>query len=61
MAAHKAAEIPIIRLISLARCQSFGQMVYFQETTCALSSYLQGVNPFNQPGVESYKAEMKGF
>ncbi|MGI6732504.1 MAG: glucose-6-phosphate isomerase [Anaerovoracaceae bacterium] len=60
MAAHKAAEIPIIK-INLPRLDArvFGQMVYFFETACALSSYLQGVNPFNQPGVESYKAEMK--
>lgn len=37
---------------------SFGYMVYFFEIACALSVYLLGVNPFNQPGVEVYKKNM---
>lgn len=37
---------------------SFGYMVYFFEKACALSVYLLGVNPFNQPGVEVYKKNM---
>jgi glucose-6-phosphate isomerase len=37
---------------------SFGYMVYFFEKACAVSGYMLGVNPFNQPGVESYKANM---
>lgn len=36
----------------------FGQMVYFFEKACAMSGYLLGVNPFNQPGVEAYKRNM---
>ncbi len=36
----------------------FGYMVYFFEKACALSVYLLGVNPFNQPGVEVYKKNM---
>lgn len=36
----------------------FGQMIYFFEKACGLSSYLQGVNPFDQPGVEAYKRNM---
>jgi glucose-6-phosphate isomerase len=36
----------------------FGYLVYFFELSCALSSYLAGVNPFNQPGVEMYKKNM---
>lgn len=36
----------------------FGQLVYFFEKACALSGYLQGVNPFDQPGVEAYKRNM---
>ena len=36
----------------------FGQMVYFFEKACAISGYLLGVNPFNQPGVEAYKKNM---
>ena len=36
----------------------FGYMVYFFEKACAISGYLMAVNPFNQPGVESYKKNM---
>lgn len=38
--------------------REFGYMVYFFEKACAISGYLLGVNPFNQPGVESYKKNM---
>ena len=37
---------------------SLGQLIYFFEKACAVSGYLLGVNPFNQPGVESYKKNM---
>ncbi len=37
---------------------SFGFLVYFFEYACALSGYMLGVNPFNQPGVEAYKNNM---
>ncbi len=37
---------------------NFGEMVYFFEKACAISGYMLGVNPFNQPGVESYKKNM---
>ena len=36
----------------------FGYMVYFFEYACAISGYTLGVNPFDQPGVESYKKNM---
>ncbi len=36
----------------------FGYMVYFFEMACAISGYILGVNPFDQPGVESYKKNM---
>ena len=36
----------------------FGYLVYFFEKACAVSGYILGVNPFNQPGVESYKKNM---
>ena len=36
----------------------FGYLVYFFELACAISGYTLGVNPFNQPGVESYKKNM---
>lgn len=38
--------------------ENFGEMVYFFEKACAVSGYILGVNPFNQPGVESYKKNM---
>ena len=36
----------------------FGQLVYFFEKACAISGYILGVNPFDQPGVEAYKKNM---
>jgi glucose-6-phosphate isomerase len=36
----------------------FGWLVYFFEKACAISGYLLGVNPFDQPGVEDYKKNM---
>lgn len=35
--------------------ENMGYMIYFFEKVCAVSGYMLGVNPFNQPGVESYK------
>ena len=37
---------------------SFGYLAYFFEFACAVSGYLLGVNPFDQPGVEAYKKNM---
>ena len=37
----------------------FGELIYFFETACAISAKLFGVNPFDQPGVEAYKNELK--
>jgi len=60
MAAHAAVGVPMIRIdIPELSPYYFGQMVYFFETSCALSGYLLEVNPFDQPGVESYKKEMR--
>jgi glucose-6-phosphate isomerase len=47
----------IINLESIT-AQSFGYIVYFFMKACALSGYMLGVNPFNQPGVEIYKKNM---
>lgn len=38
--------------------ENFGYLVYFFEKACAVSGYLNGVNPFDQPGVEVYKKNM---
>ena len=40
------------------RKYTIGELLYFFEKACGISGYLLGVNPFNQPGVESYKKEM---
>ncbi len=37
---------------------AFGYLVYFFEIACAINGYLQGCNPFDQPGVEMYKKNM---
>ncbi|MGI5881562.1 MAG: glucose-6-phosphate isomerase [Dethiobacteria bacterium] len=59
MTAHASGGVPTLK-ISLPRLTPFyyGQMVYFFEKACAASAYLLGVNPFNQPGVETYKENM---
>lgn len=58
--AHADANVPIA-IISIDEINEFnyGYLVYFFEVACAASAYLLGVNPFNQPGVEQYKAYMK--
>ncbi|WP_448920075.1 glucose-6-phosphate isomerase [Eubacterium sp.] len=38
--------------------EEIGYLIYFFEKSCAISGYILGVNPFNQPGVESYKKNM---
>jgi glucose-6-phosphate isomerase len=60
MAAHEQAGIPMIKIdIPELTAFYFGQMVYFFEKACALGGYLLEVDPFTQPGVESYKSEMR--
>ena len=38
--------------------ETLGELIYFFEVACAVSAVMQGVNPFDQPGVESYKNNM---
>jgi len=38
--------------------RSFGELIFFFEKACAISGYMLGVNPFDQPGVEAYKKNM---
>ena len=57
--AHTDGNVPNIVLnIKDRSAYSFGYLVYFFEYACAVSGYTLGVNPFNQPGVESYKKNM---
>lgn len=57
--AHTEGGVPNIVLeVEKMDEKEFGYMVYFFEKACAVSGYMMGVNPFNQPGVESYKKNM---
>ena len=57
--AHTEGGVPnIILELEDTTEESIGYMIYFFEKACAVSGYVLGVNPFNQPGVESYKANM---
>ena len=60
MNAHEKAGIPIVK-IDIPEVDSYymGQLFYFFETSCAISAYMMEANPFDQPGVEAYKSEMK--
>ncbi len=57
--AHTEGGVPQV-IIELPDCTEFnlGYLIYFFEKACAVSGYVLGVNPFNQPGVESYKKNM---
>lgn len=57
--AHKEGGVPVIRMrVDKLSEFSLGQLIYFFEKACAISAYILGVNPFNQPGVEAYKTNM---
>ncbi len=57
--AHNDGGVPNILLELQDRtAYSFGYLVYFFEIACAVSGYMLGVNPFDQPGVEAYKKNM---
>ena len=57
--AHEDGGVPNICIELLNTDEKcFGYLVYFFEFSCALSGYILGVNPFNQPGVEAYKTNM---
>lgn len=57
--AHTEGGVPNLILESDAiAAEDLGYMIYFFEKACAISGYILGVNPFNQPGVESYKKNM---
>ena len=57
--AHVDGQVPNM-MINIPEVNEFylGQLFYFFEFACGISGYLLGVNPFNQPGVESYKKNM---
>ncbi len=57
--AHTDGNVPNL-MVKIPEQNAFylGQLFYFFEFACGVSGYLLGVNPFNQPGVESYKRNM---
>ncbi|MGR9048984.1 glucose-6-phosphate isomerase [Halobacillus faecis] len=59
MLAHTDGDVPnLILHLPKRDAFTFGYLVYFFEKACAISGYLLGVNPFDQPGVEAYKVNM---
>lgn len=57
--AHIDGSVPVIQ-IKMPNLDEYylGQLIYFFEAAVAISGYMIGVNPFNQPGVEAYKVNM---
>ena len=57
--AHTDGNVPNL-MVNIPRQDEFslGELFYFFEFACGVSGYILGVNPFNQPGVESYKKNM---
>ena len=57
--AHTDGGVPnLIINVDRADEENLGELIYFFEKACAISGYMLGVNPFDQPGVESYKKNM---
>ena len=58
--AHAEGGIPVLNIsVPSFDERGFGELVYFFELACAVSAKLIGVNPFDQPGVEAYKEELR--
>ncbi len=59
LVAHTDGQVPNL-MVHVPKQDAFclGQLFYFYEFACGISGYLLAVNPFNQPGVESYKKNM---
>ena len=57
--AHVDGGVPNLKVnIPEINESTLGQLIYFYEMACAVSGYVLGVNPFDQPGVEAYKKNM---
>ena len=60
--AHTDGGVPVMTVnIPDQSVHTLGYMIYFFELAIAISGYLNGINPFNQPGVEAYKRNMFGL
>lgn len=59
MLAHEEGGVPCMKISIADQSEhSLGELFYFYEFACGVSGYMLGVNPFDQPGVESYKKNM---
>ena len=59
MAAHEAGGVPVLTMdCGKLNERTVGELFFFLQLACGISAYMLGVNPFNQPGVENYKANM---
>ena len=57
--AHTTGKVPnIVINVEKMNEENLGELIYFFELACAISANILGVNPFNQPGVETYKKNM---
>ena len=62
VAAHADGGCPVITIdCGKLDEETLGELFWFFELSCAISAYLLGVNPFDQPGVEAYKRNMFGL
>lgn len=60
--AHTDGGVPVMTVnIPDQTEHTLGYLIYFFELASAISGYLNGINPFNQPGVEAYKRNMFGL
>ena len=62
MAAHAKANIPMIKIdVEEMNEEVLGQLLYFLMMSAAVTGKLMGIDPFNQPGVEDYKQEIRNL
>ncbi len=60
MLAHDGGGVPVLRMVMHERSEAaLGELLYTFEAACGVSALMLGVNPFDQPGVEDYKSEMR--
>ena len=60
--AHTAGQVPCLRLeVPEISPETVGALLYLFEFSCGVSAYMLGVNPFDQPGVEEYKKNLKAL
>ncbi|MBP7461524.1 MAG: glucose-6-phosphate isomerase [Candidatus Delongbacteria bacterium] len=57
--AHRDGQVPVIRIeLDELSAESMGHLIMMFEITTSVNGYLMGINPFDQPGVETYKKNM---